>query len=334
MAVRNLTRYPDVLAEYQEAGGSRSQIEIIDVMTKNNALLMDANILECNSPNGHKIAIRTGLPETYWTQYYQGHQPSAGTKSVQTEGIAMLKSSCVVDSDLLDSNPNPQQYRLSEGLGNLEAMSQAVVSSVFYGNNKKNKEQFTGLSARYNKLTGSPSSDQIVNGGSTGNDNTSIWFVTWGNRQTSLIHPPETMAGIKRKDLGEQSRTGSNGEFQAMVEEFTWNAGLCVADWRYVTRICNLDVSDIEAGNVLLYDFMRKAYYKHHASELMTGNTVIYCNQTVKQGLEALATNAGAGDNFIRLSSGVDIQGKPVEIYKGYVIHSTQAILDTEARVV
>ena len=35
----------------------------------------------------------------------------------------------------------------------------------------------------------------------------------------------------------------SNNEFEAYTSYFRWEAGLCVRDWRYFVRICNIDVT-------------------------------------------------------------------------------------------
>ena len=53
-----------------------------------------------------------------------------------------------------------------------------------------------------------------------------------------------------------------NGKYVAKVDFWRWNVGLTVRDWRSVARIANIDVSEMEAGNVDLYKFMRKAYYR------------------------------------------------------------------------
>jgi hypothetical protein len=60
---------------------------------------------------------------------------------------------------------------------------------------------------------------------------------------------------------------------------------------------------------------------------------VIYCNRDVLEALDALATNAGATDLFIRLTP-QQIEGKEVLTYRGMPIRQTDAILNTEARVV
>ena len=89
----------------------------------------------------------------------------------------------------------------------------------------------------------------------------------------------------------------------------------------------------MEAGSVALYDFMRKAYYKLQNRRVAGGNIAIYCNRDVLEALDALATNAGASDSFIRLRP-MEIEGKEVMTYRGIPIRETDAIINTEAQVV
>jgi len=59
----------------------------------------------------------------------------------------------------------------------------------------------------------------------------------------------------------------------------------------------------------------------------------IYCNRDVLEALDALATNAGASDSFVRLKP-MEIEGKEVMAYRGIPIRESDAVLNTEARVV
>ena len=339
MAVKSTRTYSDLLDVYLKGGSDKSEVETIELMTQNNTVLMDANVLKCNRGTSHLINIRSGLPTSFWSKYYEGIQPTAGTTTSQTEGTAMLKSSCVIDDDLLKASDSPNDERMSAAAGHLEDMGQEVCRSIFYGNHDANSSQFNGFSPRFNSKTGSANSSQIIDAGGTGNDNTSIWFVTWGDRQSSIIYPGSTMAGIQRKNHGSQriegtmAANGKVGTFYGQEERFTWHAGLAVADWRYVVRICNIDVSNLRDGNVKLYNLLNQAFYRHEGSESPKGMTSIYCNREVREALDAQATNQGSADNYVRLKP-AEIQGKMVETYKGYAVQNTSALLNTEARVV
>jgi hypothetical protein len=183
--------------------------------------------------------------------------------------------------------------------------------------------------------------NQIIDAGGTGSNNTSIWFVTWGADGVCALYPQGTQGGIKQEDKGQQRVLDASGNAYYVEEEmFSAHMGFAVKDWRYVSRISNIDVPDMKAGSVALYDFMRSAYYRLHnrrvqkiADQRNPGRTVIYANRDVIEVLDALATNAGANDNFVRLRP-VEVEGKEVLGYRGIPIRETDALLNTEARVV
>ncbi|MBF9641223.1 hypothetical protein IAI27_11080, partial [Streptococcus pseudopneumoniae] len=79
-------------------------------------------------------------------------------------------------------------------------------------------ERFKGLAPRYATLN----NPQVVNGGGAGADNMSVWMVTHGAGQTSLIYPKGTTGGVSRVDRGSQQVLDSdNLPYFAKVEEFT-----------------------------------------------------------------------------------------------------------------
>jgi hypothetical protein len=105
-----------------------------------------------------------------------------------------------------------------------------------------------------------------------------------------------------------------------------------VKDWRYVSRIANIDVSLMAGGSVALYDFMRKAYYALQNRRVAGGKMAIYCNTDVLEALDALATNAGSSDNFVRLRR-EQTEGGEILSYRGIPLRETDALLNTEAVV-
>ena len=226
-----------------------------------------------------------------------------------------------------------------EGQGFLESIAQTVDSAIWYSDVKVNGKQFHGLAPRYNSL----SNVNVINGGGSGSDNMSIWFVTHGDMQTSIITPDGIAAGVQREDMGRQRVLDANGNpYYVKEEKFTQHVGLCVKDWRFNARIANIDVSDVIAGSVALNPLMRKAYYKlqgrraykmEREGQVSPGRTVIYMNKTALEALDAEATNGRSGvDNFVRLTP-MEIQGEEVLTWRGMPIRETDALLTTETVV-
>ena len=326
--------YVDLIDIYKQQDGHGQFVPVIEMLMEMNPMLDDAIAVECNKGTTHLHTVRSGLPDVTWGKLYQGIPNSKGKTSQVEDTTGFVEGLSTIDKRLLDLSTNEGAVRLSEAQAYLESISQEVATKLIYGNTADDPEEFMGLAPRFNSLAAA-NGNQIIDGGGTGSDNTSIWFVTWGDNQCNLLYPKGTQAGVQREDMGEQRVTdGSGNAYYAKEEKFTWHVGLAVKDWRYVSRVANIDVSLMQGGSVALYDFMRKAYYKLQNRRVAGGNIAIYCNRDVLEALDALASNAGASDSFIRLTTGTDIQGNEVTTYRGIPIRETDAIINTEARVV
>jgi hypothetical protein len=323
----------DLIDIYKMQDGRGQFNPVIEILMEMNPILEDAIAVECNKGTTHLHTVRAGLPSVTWGRLYQGVPNSKGRTAQVEDTTGFVEGLSTIDKRLLDLSTNEGAVRLSEAHSYLEAMNQEVASKLFYGDTASDPEEFMGFAPRFNDLAAA-NGKQIIDAGGTGADNTSIWFVTWGDNQCCLLYPKGTQAGVQREDMGEQRVLDDNGNaYYAKEEKFTWHVGLAVKDWRYVSRIANIDVSNMQGGSVALYNFMRKAYYQLQSRRVAGGNLAIYCNRDVLEALDALGTNAGASDNFVRLKP-MEIQGKEVMTYRGIPIRETDAILNTEARVV
>ena len=324
--------YVDLIDIYKQQDGNGDYIPVIEMLKEMNPVLEDAIAVECNKGTTHLHTVRTGLPSVTWGKLYQGIPNSKSGKAQVEDTTGFVEGLSTIDSRLLDLSANEGAVRLSEAMSYLEAMNQEVATKLFYGNTASDPEEFMGLAPRFND-TSAANGNQIISAGGSGADNTSIWFVTWGDNQCQLLYPKGTKAGVQREDMGMQRVTdGSGNAYYAKEEKFTWHVGLAVKDWRYVARIANIDVSDMAAGSVALYDFMRKAYWQLQNRRVAGGKMAIYCNRDVMEALDALNVNAGASDNFTRLKP-MEIQGEEVLTYRGIPIRETDAIVNTEAVV-
>lgn len=324
--------YFDLIDLYKTQDGNGQVVEVIEMLTEMNGVLDDALAVECNKGTTHLHTVRTGLPSVTWGKLYQGIPQSKSQKAQVEDTTGFVEGLSTVDERLLELASSEGAVRLSEAQAYLEAMNQEIATKLFYGNSASDPEEFMGLSPRYNDLSAA-NGNQIIDAAGAGADNTSIWFVTWGDNQTCLLYPKGTKAGVSREDQGRQRvLDGSGNPYYAKEELFRWHIGLAVKDWRYNVRIANIDVSLMQAGSVALYTFMRKAFYKLQSRRVAGGRQAIYCNRDVLEALDALATNAGASDNFVRLKP-MEIEGKEVLTYRGIPIRETDALLNTEALV-
>lgn len=222
---------------------------VAEILNETNEILLDAVFLEGNLSTGHRTTVRTGIPAPTWRKIYGGVQPTKSTRAQITDTCGMLEAYAEVDKALADLNGNTNEYRLSEDRAHIEGMSQEAGSAFFYENEATNPERITGLSSRFNSLSAENGGNIIVGGGS-GADNTSIWLVVWGPSTVHAIYPKGSMAGLQMNDKGQvtiENIDGSNGRMEAYRTHYRWDLGMCVRDWRYVVRIPNIDKSLLSA---------------------------------------------------------------------------------------
>jgi len=329
----------------QDNGGDI--VTIINMLAQSNGILDDAIASPANQGTTHLSTFISGIPVPDWGKLYKGIANKRITRTQIQDATGFFEGRSTVDTRLADVTTNLAAFRLQEAMGIIEGMGQEAARALFFEDQDVNPDRITGLSPRFNSLTGTPQSNQVIDAGGSGSDNTSVWFVQWGMDATHLIYPKNSMAGISRKDHGEQRvLDGAGDAFYAFEETFRWNLGLVVRDFRKVVRIANIDSSDLAAGTVDIYAFMRKAYYQWHGARqankgtAMLGNVgdgnfsmgrgAIYCNKDVFEALDAAGTNAGSSDNFIRLRP-MEIDGKEVMTYRGFPIRQVDQLVNTEA---
>jgi len=199
--------------------------------------------------------------------------------------------------DLASLGGNEGAFRASEDDAFISGLNSTAATAIFYGNQAVNPEQIQGLAPRYGSLaTTHEYASQIINGGGSGSDNTSVWVITWGPQTCSLIYPKGSQAGLTSEDMGKQLVTDSSGlMYTAYVTKFQWKLGLMLKDFRYVIRIANIDNSDLtsdaSAGADLL-DKLIDAYYSRPTVDLGgMARTFIYCNKTIAKFLHKQAQN-------------------------------------------
>lgn len=327
------TNYLNLADRLKRTEGGEQAAEIIEMMNETNVIMQDANVIECNDGSNHITTIRTGLPTATFRRIYGFVPPSKSTTAQVKDPTGMLETYSIADKDLVDKAPNPKIFRLSESAAFIEAMNQGLQTEFFYGNTKTKPEGFDGLAVRY----GAISSDKrnigynVIDAGGTGDDNTSIWFITFGDQHTSMLYPKGSKAGMQHTDDGVQTETDATGGKRKVYQDhYKMDTGLTIKDWRSTCRISNIDVSNLDNASaaVDLLNFMRTAYYrvKRYATG---GKTYIYCNTNV---LEHFDAQVDSKDNIH--FSYQEYLGQKNLSYKGLPIRECDQILDTEARVV
>ena len=305
--------------------------KIVELLAATNPVLNDMTFMEGNLPTGHKTTVRTGLPGVTWRKLYGGVQPSKSTTAQVTDSCGMLEAYAEVDKALADLNGNAAAFRLSEDKAFVEAMSQEMASTLFYGNESTEPEAFTGFAPRFNSLS-AQNADNIVDAAGSGSDNTSIWLVVWGPNTCHGIYPKGSTGGVQMRDLGEvtvENVDGASGRAQMYRSHYRWDCGLTVRDWRYIVRIANIDVSDLTtvANTKNIINWMIQA--AERIPSFGAGRAAFYVNRNIREKLRlGILEKVAANLTF------ETVAGKRVLTFDEIPVMRTDALLNTEARVV
>ena len=324
------------LADWAKRVGPDGKISgIVELLRQRNDILEDMLLMEGNLPTGHRVTVRTGLAEAYWKIINQG-VPLSKTETAQVdEGSGIMEAWSEVDCDLAELNGNTPQFRLSEASGFVQGLNNQMAQTLFHGNASINKEQFNGLSVRYSSLTGAESGKNIIDAGGTGNDNTSIWLVTWHDQATCGIFPKGSKAGLNHEDKGKKTIETAGGtaegrRLDVYQSKWQWKLGLVVKDWNYNIRIANISRATLKSGTgaAKLNELMIQAM--HTIPDLNLGKMCFYMNRAAmfRLDIQRLKDVAGAGMQY------AEVDGKWMPTFRGIPIRKVDALNVNEARVV
>lgn len=319
--------------------GNEGVKDIIELMAQFNPILTDAIAVPCNMGDHHVTTVRTGLPTVTWGRMYKGIPTTKGTKQQVKDTTGFMESAAEVDQrlvDVVEAAMDKASIRADEASGHMEAMSQEAATAIFYHDTALDPTKPMGLSPRFNNATTAENKSQLIDGGGVGSDNTSIWMVTWDRQTVHLIYPNKGKAGIERKDRGIIPKTDSDSNtFFVYREEFTWHLGISVRDWRYVVRVCNIDVSALSkdaASGTDLIDAMTDMYFAHYGRRKGAGKTIIYANTTIVKYLDFQVRNATNKNLFLTLDK-TGPNAQEVLSFRGIPIHESDALLETEEAI-
>ena len=333
------TGNPTLLDQIKRTNPDGKIAKIVEALTERNPILMDATFQEGNLPTGHRLTIRSGLPAVGWRKYNEGIAKGKSTTIQVDETCGMLEGRSVIDCKLAKLNGNEAAFRASEDRAFLQSLNNEAASALFYASTKADPEKIHGFTPRFNLLAGG-NGDNIVNFGDfkdtgtapAGNNGFSMWWITWGPDTCYGIYPKGSQVGISSEDLGkeyEEDPNDSTKKFLAWRTHWTWDLGLCIKDWRYIVRICNIDpesITPVGSAKTGLIDAMVDAY--NRVFDFNMGRTVIYVNRQVLTWLDQQIM--GKGNMFF---TPVEWHGRKVNSFRGIPIVTNDALRVTETTV-
>ena len=304
---------------------------IVDTITERNDILEDMVWKEGNLPTGELTTVLTGLPSVAWRMLNYGYQPSKMTTKQVTDTCGMLGTFGEVDKDIANLNGNTAEYRMKQDAKRLKALGQEFASTFFYGNTDTAPEEFLGLTPRYSSKSADNGANILLGGGS-GADNTSLWLLTFGEEEGGYgIFPKGSKAGIEATDLGEQVLIdAAGGKYLGFQNHYQWKCGYTMKNWKYNVRIPNIDVSDLTyngATGAKLIDLMVQAI--HRNEDVAAGKTAFYCNRTILSFLDRQTLN----QSNMNVTYKEGPHGERVTMFRGIPVRRCDALVENESLV-
>lgn len=337
------TAFPTLLDFAKGIDPDGKSAKVAEVLNQYNEILDDMVWQEGNLPTGHQTTLRKTIGTAGFRLFNQGVVPRVSTTGQIVETCGMMEDRSEIDVDLAKLNGNTQGFRQQQQLGIIESFNQTLAKTIIYGDTSVNPERFNGFVPRYNAIAGTgTTTPNVINGGGSGSVNTSIYLVGWSPDTVFGIFPKGSEAGLVVQDLGEQtifdSQSPTTGRLQAYVTRYQWKCGLAIPDWRYVVRIANVDVTNLNtAGDTVdnsanVIKLMSMAIDSLFNINLV--KPVFYCNQTVRKMLRVkMFSKSNAWITQEMLQNGMNF-ARPTLMFMGYPVRRMDQILNTEAQVV
>jgi hypothetical protein len=310
-----------------------SAADIGEILNQALPMLDDIPWSESNQPTSHQTTLRTSLPVPTWRAYNAGIASTKSTTGQSNEPMGMLEDLSELDEAVADVGGNRAANRMNEATAHLEGMAQEMGQTIVYGNNGAVPEEPLGFFPRYASTTGITGENVILGGGS-GSDNSSILLSGWKLGKIYGIYPKGTTAGLVHRDMGLKIMTVTAGlggnRMLAYVDHFKWYAGLAVEDWRYAARIANIDISNLVAKSSAadLFDLMIKAM--HCIPNLEACNPVFYMNRTVFQQLDIQARDDVQSGGQLGYA---DVAGRRLRTFQTIPIRLHDQLVQNEATI-
>jgi len=324
---------------------------IAEMLSQSIALAKDLYMVESSEMFGHEFAFRTSIPAGSWRQINQGVPYSKSTTAKSRVGLGTLEDYSQVDRLLAEGSGNTERFRETEDVAFLEGMGQTVEQTAWYGNTSVNPAQFQGLSTFYNTVAtaNAQNAANVIDGGGTGNSNTSIWLLCHGARTFHGLYPRSTKAGLSMEDKGDTvpGFDSLGNRFEAYTSWFRHMIGIVPIDWRYCARVANLDVTNAGLAGPNAYDIFAGIRQLLLLPPTLTSESsgitevdapddpapgirpVIYTNRTGRHWMDVQAMRDR--NVLLRLE---DYAGKPCDGINGIPIKISDQLLTTENRVV
>lgn len=306
---------------------------IANVLAEDNEIIQDGIWQPSNDIWAHKTTRSIKLPTGTWRKINAGVAVETAKTEEVWERIGLLESFSEIDVELVDNAPDPRTARMQEARMFIEGMGQTLAKTLIYGSTAGSStataaEEFQGLANRMPTLD---PNGNVLTGGGSGGDTTSVFVVCWGQDTVFMVYPKNNApnAGIVHEDLGRvvvsSATTGkaSTAQYMAYRDHFVIRVGLVVRDPRCIGRIANIETT----GTSNLFDEDDLITLLNRMPGHGRG-AHIYVNDTLLTQMEIALKDK----NNVNYTSdrGEGLAGVPMMFFRGHPVRLCDQISDAE----
>lgn len=270
MAVQTLTSVMTMAEAAKSIGADGQMLSLVDVVSQGTPLLEEGHWEEADDFNSHHFLQSMTEPVGTDSVINTGVSWEVATTKPVTEIIQGLESAFKIDIRILRKQKNAEEYKRAQVELFLRGLSKSFHDRVFYGNTTVaptsaiSPDQITGLHPRFNAISAATYNQiqgstywplNVVSAtGSSANVQSSIYAIKWGKDGVFFTFPRDGQDFIAIEDMPEIQLVydANNKPFRAEVTFFNISFGLCVADWRCVQRLCNIDATHKWTSNLMI----------------------------------------------------------------------------------
>ncbi len=293
---------------------------VVDLMMQECSMFEDMPYVTGNLEAGHKIIQVVDKPRGTYTGFNQGTDNEKSAHRQITFGTGSLTGRAEVDDKIMRNFTNAPEAFVQQCTETIQGLTQTTQNTLLYGETSEDPNSFDGFNHFYGKPKDPLYGKQLFNGGGTGFDNTSIYFVGWGPQTVFGITPKNSKAGIQLFDRGITEVNDENGKpYFAHVRTFELNLGLCIRDPRFVSVLHNVSLAKLMANPT---ELIKQMTYAMGLARTGFGSKMkIYVAREMHAHLQVAAQEK----QNVNLTA-TNVEGQPVISFNGAPIRTLDAL--------
>jgi hypothetical protein len=303
-------------------------ISTVEAMARVSNIVKVLPTVIANQVTSHIFNVRDSLPSIDWLAANEGKSFDKPGKTPHQETIGFAGKLSAMPHDLVrlcKDMQEAQMIRRDHDSAFVEACTQEMESTIFYGSTVGAPKEINGIATRRNSLslTDALGRSTVYGNGGTSTNLSSIYLMEFGPMSFTGIVPPNFPAGVFVEDWGRKQFNDPDANEKMLdcwITEFGFAIGLAELNSACLRRIANIKTTGttarvnpdkiIEAVN----DLPSKGR-----------NAFIFCSSAVATDIEV------KNKDYVKLGS---MFGEPVPAFRGTIpILISDAISNSETQV-